>query len=313
MMVTESVDVRITRRNIDNYKMYGYKCVIGETIIVDPNHLMVGSHQIIEVSCKVCEKTTTAVYKNYYKIIKKHGYFSCKGKCSTKKIEDTKLSIYGVTNNSKLDSWKNNIQYIWENRTDLEIKGINDKAKNTSFKNTGFYHHLQSEEGKNKYKDTCLKKYGVTNPSYIKEVREKRVKTKLERFGFINNSQTEEWKISSKETRIENGFQIPDELRNPFNLYRYRVDYLTRQIREELFNNWDGFDFYDGEYIKDNLSLDSHDRNFPNVDHKTSVFYGFKNDIPVEEISNIENLCITKKFINCSKGESNSEDFIKNI
>ena len=271
---------------------------------------MKGSHQVVGVECDVCNKITNIEFRTYNRIIKKHGYFSCKGKCSTGKIEKTKLEIYGVTNNSKLKSWKNGIKNLWEGRTENEINEITEKIQSTNMINHGYKNYLQSKSGQDKFKKTCLERYGVTNPSYIQEVKDKRVDTKLERFGCINNSQTEEWRIMSRDTRIENGSQIPDELRKPFELYKYRVIYLTRQVKEELFNTWDGFDFYDGEYIKENLLLDCMDRNFPNVDHKTSIFYGFQNNIPVEEISDITNLCITKKFINCSKKELNSEDFI---
>jgi hypothetical protein len=47
--------------------------------------------------------------------------------------------------------------------------------------------------------------------------------------------------------------------------------------------------------------LQSSDGCYPTIDHKNSVFYGFMNNIPPEDISDISNLCITKRFINSSK------------
>jgi len=68
-----------------------------------------------------------------------------------------------------------------------------------------------------------------------------------------------------------------------------------------LFENWDGYDYYDGEYIKNNFNLHGLDNNYPTIDHKISVSYGFKNNIEPEKIADISNLCITKKINNSKK------------
>ena len=44
-----------------------------------------------------------------------------------------------------------------------------------------------------------------------------------------------------------------------------------------------------------------------------SVFYGFKNNIIAQEISKLENLCITKKHINSAKNYKNETEFKKVI
>lgn len=69
-------------------------------------------------------------------------------------------------------------------------------------------------------------------------------------------------------------------------------------------------DFYDGGYIKENLNLDATDRLYPTIDHKISVYHGFMNNIPPEEICDINNLCITKRSINCSKGSTNYDKYL---
>jgi len=48
---------------------------------------------------------------------------------------------------------------------------------------------------------------------------------------------------------------------------------------------------------------------YPVVDHKISVFEGYKNGIKPEEISDIKNLCLTKRVINGKKGVLNEENF----
>ena len=239
MIVIKSVEIKLTKINIQNYIDHGYNCIVGESIVVLNTHLMRGSHCLVDVECDVCNKVNNIEFRRYFKMVKEHGYFSCKGKCSTQKIEKTKLRIYGVTNNSKLQSWKDGIEYLWENRTESEIKEISTKIQNTNIINHGYKNYLQSEVGQEKFKKICMEKYGVTNPSYIEESKEKRKKTKLEKFGHENNSQSEEWRESSRQTRIKNGHQVPDELKSPFELYRDKVGNLTRKVKNSLFENWD--------------------------------------------------------------------------
>lgn len=108
-----------------------------------------------------------------------------------------------------------------------------------------------------------------------------------------------------KQTRIKNGNQIPDEKLTEWQIYRRKVVNITNRLRKNLFQTWNGYDFYDGEYIKENLFLPPKDKNYPTIDHKMSVYYGFINNIEPEEIANIENLCITKRKINSSKNKDN--------
>jgi len=79
------------------------------------------------------------------------------------------------------------------------------------------------------------------------------------------------------------------------------VNYFTRKNKNQLFEGWNGFDYYDGEYIRDNLSLVGQHGDYPTIDHKVSVYYGFINNISPEEISSLENLCLTKRRINSKK------------
>ena len=86
-----------------------------------------------------------------------------------------------------------------------------------------------------------------------------------------------------------------------YKLYKNEVRRLSKKSINALYLNWDGYDFYDGEYIKEYLNLSHVDNRYPSVDHKISIYYGFMNGMPVEKISDISNLCITKRFINSTK------------
>lgn len=90
---------------------------------------------------------------------------------------------------------------------------------------------------------------------------------------------------------------------NSYLLYRNEVRRLTKKSAKELFKNWDGKDFYDNEIISNNVDLPHNDPSSPTIDHKLSIYYGYKNSILPSEISDISNLCITKRSINSSKRE----------
>jgi len=130
---------------------------------------------------------------------------------------------------------------------------------------------------------TNLKKYGFKTPAENKKVREKISKTKRENYIKKDNSE--------------------------YINYKKNVLTLTKRIRSKVFENWNGYDYYDNEYIKDNLNLHYNDNRYPTIDHMISVYYGFTNSIPEEDICNINNLCITKRGINSSKKSSNYNDY----
>lgn len=93
--------------------------------------------------------------------------------------------------------------------------------------------------------------------------------------------------------------------------YRREVRRMTKRNEKRLFEIWNGIDYYDGEYIKDNFRLSPYDKNYPSIDHKISILFGFRNDIDPQEISDLSNLCITKIKINSTKRDLIEEDFFK--
>jgi hypothetical protein len=156
-----------------------------------------------------------------------------------------------------------------------------------------------------KIKETNLKKYGVENPLQSEFIKEKVKKTNIERYGYENAMKNKGVKEKSQKIKIENGSVIPRELVSDYELYRRKVDCLTIINKSILYENWDGYDYYDNEYIRDNKEF----RISPTIDHKVSCFYGYINNISPEEISDIKNLCITKMCINASKNSKTEINF----
>lgn len=158
------------------------------------------------------------------------------------------------------------------------------KKKNTCLKKYGVEFTLQDQLVRNKIKKTCLEKYGVNSYLLTKE--------------YLNNNSI---KKQIKEKNIKSGRWIDDEELTPFLSYKRKCRTLTDKNKKILFDNWDGYDFYDNEFIRPYLSLHFLDKKYPTIDHKISIYYGFKNNIEPEIISSIENLVITKRTINSSK------------
>jgi hypothetical protein len=94
-----------------------------------------------------------------------------------------------------------------------------------------------------------------------------------------------------------------------FRRYKNDVRRYTKRATKQLFLEWDGYDYYDGQFIKEYLSENPNSDIYPSIDHKLSVYYGYKNGLPAETIGNISNLCITKRIINSTKRDLISEDF----
>ena len=160
---------------------------------------------------------------------------------------------------------------------------------------------LKLKETNEKRKLTTLKKYGVEHIFQSSEITTKRINSYIQKYGVDNPAKSDFIKKKIKDTCIERGLLVPDEKRGEFLLYARKVSFFTKKNKKLLFEKWDGFDYYDNEYIRDNLLLDYNDKNYPTIDHKISVLNGFFQNISPEKLSSIENLCITKKRINSSK------------
>jgi hypothetical protein len=131
-------------------------------------------------------------------------------------------------------------------------------------------------------KNSFFNKYNVINPSQVEEFRESA-------------------KITARKTNENTKHWIPLTKKTDWEIYRNKVRNITRLSVKNL--EWDGTDYYDNEYIKDNFSLHHLDSNYPTIDHKTSIFDGFVNNIPIEVIASVNNLCWTKRIINITKNK----------
>lgn len=285
MIIDKEIEIKITNRNIKYYKELGYLCFINDIININVNHISKGSKVKVNCKCNSCGDIKSVIYKNYKINILKHNFYVCsKKECYLIKSKLTSNEKYGF------DNIFQNYNYIKE--------CFNNKY--------GVYHpmHLKvirdrvSESRKNRSLDEIKKSDMLYK------------KTSLIRYGFVHVSKSPKFQEMLKTIRIANGCQIPDDMLEPYTLYRREVDKISDRNKLVLLTIWDGNDYYDNEYIKENFKLVCTDRLYPTIDHKISVLNGFKNKIPVDIIAGIDNLCFTKMFLNCSKGSMNHDEFI---
>lgn len=198
---------------------------------------------------------------------------------------------------------KNNVKkYGVENV--FQSKVVKEKINETVKQKYGVNHITQSKKFKELVKNTNLKKYNVTCTLQANNILEKIKKDSMLKNGTFFPQASKNAKEKRLKTNLEKGNFIHSKDKNDFDLYRKIVSKFTNMNRKVLFKNWNGYDFYDNDFIFENLKLHYNDSNYPTIDHKISVYYGFINNIIPYEISKLENLCITKRKINLKKGKN---------
>jgi len=338
-MVKNNVSkVEITTRNKKYYNDKNYNCNVGDIILVDVSTMPKRSKNIVIAICEICKCENNLSFDKYNKNFDRGGFYSCK-KCSSIKRKKTNSEKYGVEYITQLPELKER-QSNWmsskkfrdkSNKTQIDKYGslftqtdgfkknnsikIKENIKNK--KESGEYFTFLSTIDNNELKKKGMfNKYGASYSFHIPEIKKKIQESNLEKYGHISPFGNKEIQVGIKNNIIykslekEWSFNGDKYKLDLFRIYRRKVRYETDLLREKLFSEWNGYDYYDNEYIKDNFNLNKNDNNYPSIDHKISCFYGFINNLDTSVISDISNLCITKRIINSKKSQLNEYDFI---
>ena len=285
MILTKKIEITLNPANMKHFASLGYKNLKPRNKLIIPvEHLNNGSHSIVKVKCDICGQEKDLIYRFYLKNFNKHGFYCCGSKCSRLKAKKTSIEKYGV-----------------------EYYSNEKKFKKTCLEKFGVENPSQVKEFKDKRKNTMLERHGVEYYVLSKDFLEKSEKTSMINYGTYHPMMSDKMKEIKKEYHIKNGFNIST---NEFELYKNKVYLLTKKIKKQLLEIWNGLDYYDNEYIKDNFNLPGSHGNYPTIDHKISIFEGFKNNIEAEEIAKLENLCFTKRCINSKKHIKTNLTFI---
>lgn len=178
MIITKSLDIKTTNKNIKYYNKYFPTIKSGDSVNILPEQLPLTSKNIIEVECDKCHIRYKITYYSYIRNINSGNYY-CK-KCSYLKSEITNLNKYGF-------------------KHPMQSNSIKEKTINTNIEKYGVEYPSQNKEIRNKIQETCKERYGET--SYMKteefkniskdmfkkkfiEIRNKIENTCIEKYGF---------------------------------------------------------------------------------------------------------------------------------
>lgn len=315
MILSEEVQIKTTGLIIKYYKSLGYDAEHGKTITVKISDLTRSSESIVDVCCDICKSNSRISFARYNKSVSKLGIYSC-NKCKNFKSRITCLDRYGVENPSQIIEVKEKKELTCMSnygvRNPSHSSEIKDRIRNKFLEKYGVEYVFQNDEIRKKFEETMVDRYGVKHALLNSDLKEKSKKTLQMNYGVNHPSHSEEIQEKSKLTRIERFFQIPEDRMSGWEKYKSKVKRETRKNKKKLLEMWDGYDFYDGEYIMDNfIKYKPRQKKYPSIDHKISVFIGFINNIPHNIIGSLENICLTKTEINCSKREKSYLEFLK--
>jgi hypothetical protein len=294
MLLSKKLWIKAGAKNFNYFKNLGYDIESSKELFeVDIEHLTNGSHTVVDVSCDYCGDILNVPYKRYIKYTENLNKYSCsKIECSNQKIKDVCLVKYGVEN-------------------PFQAEFVKEKSKKTFNEKYGVNHQMEIQEVKDKIKKTYLERYGVEHSSKSDEIKKRTIENTIMKYGVEYTLKLPGEQLRRKITRIKNGNQIPDNMLTEYELYRRQVDNISDRLKIELLKTWDGYDYYDDEYIKDYFTFKSNDKRYPTLDHKTSAIFGFLNKISVDDIAAIDNLCFTKNKLNAQKGGMNEKEYKK--
>ena len=328
MIKEDKVLVKINLRNSTHYKKYGYD-ISQKELLVNIDELTKNSKSRVTAICEICSSENSVTYGKYNvnKDRNNKGYYSCFN-CKNIEKEKTCIEKYGVKSYSMTEEFKSSESEKWKG-----IKKGDEKGKATMIEKYGVDSYfktkeskeynkkwMSSDEFKEKSKIKLIEVYGVDHYSKTdrfkvdieskKDVILDKIKeTFIKNYNIDWASKLSNIKDKIRKTKEDNGTVIPDELLSDWNIYKRKVRNITNSNKKYLYENWDGNDYYDNELIKGYLSHTSTHRFYPTIDHKISVYFGFMNNISPDEIGSLDNLCITKRFINSMKGKLIENNF----
>lgn len=320
MLINEKIEIIVNNHSVLHYLELNYDAKCGKKLIIYSKDLTKASMVKVNVKCDNCSKIQQIRFQDYNKILHKQERYFCK-KCKTINIKRTKINEYGDANYNNREKYEITMIEKYDTTIPLRNDNIKKKKEKTCIEKYGFKNASENieisekikstlikkysdsnflEKMKNNYVDVCNNKYGVDFYTQSLDYKEKNKKTCMEKYGVEHNGSVEKLILKRQETQNRDKTINYKEL---FKRYRNKITYQTSKNIKIFLEQWNGYDFYDDEYIADNFQLDSKDRDYPTIDHKISVYYGFNNNISVCDISKMENLCITKRYINSKKGK----------
>lgn len=282
MIIDDFVYVKIAPKNMKHYIDMGYKCNIGDSLLVKVEHLTHGSNAYVNVSCDFCGKIIKKQYRSVLSQREKNNIDVCY-KCKTYKSIITNINKYGEPYPQKTDVVKNKIK-----KTKLERYGTTgfteqtyEKLKNTNINKYGSYNVMKTDFFKNKAKESWRNKTREEIDLIISKRQE----------SFMLN-QTQKCQKQQKEIYnmlLNNGYNV--ELNKPEGKFSIDIALYINNIKIDI--------EYDGWYWHKDKQRDiKRDKVLQYNDWKVIRIRGGKLIPSIEDIKEkIDILCsTTKKF-----------------
>jgi formylmethanofuran dehydrogenase subunit E len=256
MLINDTILINITNKNKRYYSNLGYN-ISDTTLSVRVIDLPINSIFKVLVKCEKCGEIKEIQYRNYLKSKKSYDKYFC-NKCCYNKSQET----YKTKNNMSCiffdDNFiKRNKDRCDKNRTEIKIKKNIDKInkKNLILDQTKAFFIKKSEVIHSNNYDYSLVEYKSN------KIKVEIICNICGKHFFQSPSNHSNHKQNC--SFCDGKYKIID---NSFIEYRNEVRKETYKFKKELLKNWNGYDFYDNEFIRDNFNLDRCDNNHPSVD-----------------------------------------------
>ena len=274
MILDKEIMFNVSNKNKAHLTNKGYDTTQKE-VLIKVEDLPRFSHYKIKVKCDICGKEKELMYHKYLKNTKDNTLdYACSQKCSIDKLMNTFMINYGCVSSRNPD--------------------VKLKQRNTNNRLYGGNSPQCDKDVKEKSYDTMIERYGVKYPNQCEAIKNKMM---------IN---IDDIVRRTNITKVLRGVMVDYNNFSSFQDYRKLVNIETRKNKKRLFNEWNGFDYYDNELIMENLAFNNYlDADFPTIDHKISILNGFLDNIDPYEIGGFDNLCITKRTNNSKKHSRN--------
>lgn len=207
LVPNQLVSVKVVGKTIKHYRELGYIVNVCDIIMVPPEHLTIGSHSEVDVICDICGTIVSRPYKQYLEY-HKNGYDTCE-KCKQRKLRDTCINRYGVSNPMLVPEFKekltNTVMNLYGVNSVFKLEDVQKQKMETLQRNFGVTNPMFSEEVRDKLKLTMIEKYGCENPMQNKEINERAQLTNLKKYGVRNPQQNSEIKAKTMKTLLQRG------------------------------------------------------------------------------------------------------------
>lgn len=182
MLITKTVQVKVTLRNIKKIQTLIHSVALGDTVEV-PSNLLPGRNENLDVQCDYCGDIVKVDSRNYFKITSDFDKYACsKKECKWGRRKEKVDVVYKGVDPAKEKRKQTNINKYGVEHTG-SLGSVIDKRKQTNIQKYGVEHAWSSEEVKDKIKQTNLDKYGVEYTFSIGGTQEKIKKTNLQKYG----------------------------------------------------------------------------------------------------------------------------------